>query len=363
MPEKPRILVCPLDWGIGHATRCIPIIAGLQELGAEALIGAGGRPLALLKEAFPGLECIEVPGYDIRYPVKGSMAMSMMRQAPAILKAIRAEHRLLNKLIDAHRINAVISDNRFGMWSDRIPGIYITHQLNIMAPKSFPRAGKLLSAMHRKYIRNFTECWVPDAEEEGLAGKLSHGVDLPVPLHYLGPLSRFSPGQEKAEIVYDLAVIISGPEPQRSIFEENILEQLDETQLRSIVLSGKPEMAGQTSKRGNTTVHSHLSTEKMQGVLRSSKLVICRSGYSSIMDLAILDSRAVLIPTPGQTEQEYLAEYHLQKRHCYTIAQKDLRIEKAIAAARNYSGLSLRPDNEALNKNLKRLISISKKQM
>ncbi len=318
--------------------------------------------MSLLREACPLVEFIEVPGYGIRYPEKGSMAMSMFRQTPAILKSIKAEHRLLDALIDKYNIDAVISDNRFGMWSGRVPCIYMTHQLNIMPPNGFSRAGKMLSAFHAKYIRKYTECWVPDVEDEGLAGELSHDARLPVPVHYLGPLSRFSPGGGKRDTKYELLVIVSGPEPQRSIFEKKVLEQLQALPLKGILLSGKPELGKQLIRQGNIAVYPHLGKDEMQEVLQSSQLVICRPGYSSIMDLAVLGSRAVLVPTPGQTEQEYLARYHMDKRHCYAIAQNDLDIEKAIAAARNYSGLSQRPDNEALERNLERLISISKNQ-
>lgn len=151
-------------------------------------------------------------------------------------------------------------------------------------------------------------------------------------------------------------VIISGPEPQRSIFEKKVLIQLRETEYKALVVLGKPELSKGLDQRDNIDVYNHLDSDAMQEGMLSSTLVICRPGYSSIMDLAVLGQRAAFVPTPGQTEQEYLAQYHMDKRHYYSVSQKDFDLSKLLSASRNYTGISIEADNSILLSRIDKLL-------
>jgi len=358
MKDQKKILVAPLDWGIGHATRCVLIIRTLQEFGASVILATSGRSGAFLKREFPDLEQVLIPGYEINYPHNGSMTMRMLRKSPVILSAIRREHRMLEELVDKHKLDAVISDNRFGLWSERIPSIYITHQISIKAPTGWSFTEGLLYMVHRKYIKHYNECWVPDLEEdEGLSGELGHKRQCPVPTFFIGPQSRFDATlPPNADKKYDLMVIISGPEPQRSIFQEMIIEQLKGSNYKALVVLGKPELK-EHNVSGNIEVHSHLDTDNMQDAMRSSGLIICRPGYSSIMDIAILGKQAVFVPTPGQTEQEYLAAYHTYKNNYYSISQGNFDINKCIQSSKGYTGLKVSHEYDALAGRIDMLLS------
>jgi len=359
MNRRKKILIAPLDWGIGHATRCVPLIRLIQEKGAEVIISANGRSASFLQSEFPALQHIQIPAYNIRYPRHSSMAMHMLRKSPAIIKSISKEHRALDVLIDEIGIDAVISDNRFGVWSDKTPSVYITHQVMIKAPAGWSFIEEMLYRIHRNYIKHYDECWIPDSEEDGgLSGKLAHQRTCPVPAYFIGPQSRFKlPPGPLPEKKYDLMAIISGPEPQRSIFEDMLLKQLKGTFHKSLVLLGKPEKDMTPEVSENIEVHAHMSTSKMQQAMLSSSLIICRSGYSGIMDLASLGRQAVLVPTPGQTEQEYLAQYHQQKHHFYRVKQADFNISNIVQASRNYPGLTALPQNDILQERIDMLLS------
>ena len=359
MNRRRNILIAPLDWGIGHATRCVPLINALLKKDVNVIIAGSGRSASFLQAEFPLLEHLHIPGYGIRYSRRGRLVLQMLRQLPAIRRSISREHRILDSLIDDNRIDGIISDNRFGMWSDKVPCIYITHQLKLKAPPGWSFMEGILSGMHRRYIRHYDECWIPDTEEEGgLSGDLAHGNKCPVPSYYRGPQSRFSlSAGASPDKKYDLMVIISGPEPQRSILEEKLLKQLKKSPYRSIILLGKPEENMQAKVSDNIEVHSHMPTWAMQEAMLSSGLIICRSGYSGIMDLSLLGCAAALIPTPGQTEQEYLAAYHQKKQHYYTLAQDKLDISQIMQASGNYTGIRIRHQGDVLNERIDELLS------
>lgn len=358
MQKKRNILVCPLDWGLGHASRCVPIIKQFLKNDFHVIIGANGRSASFLKTEFPELEHLTIPGYDIQYPSGGSMARYMVRQLPALLKSIKREHQLLDILIDKHHIDAVFSDNRFGLWSNKIPCVYMTHQVTIKGPRWLPLAERILSRLHNRFIKHFDECWIPDSEGTAdLSGDLGHKRPAPVPGYFIGPQSRFTPGgQGVTPKMYDLMCVVSGPEPQRSIFEEMIVQQLSDTQYKVLILSGKTELGLQSRAEGNIILHSHMRTEEMQRALLSSGMIICRPGYSSIMDLAVLGLNAAFIPTPGQTEQEYLARYHGQKGNYINVGTPAaLDVKGLIEANTGDTGLRIDADNTVLQERIDHL--------
>lgn len=360
MKDKPNILVCPLDWGIGHATRCVPVIKELLSQNTNVIIGADGRPLAFLKQEFPTLQYIEFPGYKFSYPEKGSMAIKMAKQAPGIIKGIKEEKQFLEEIIQKNNINAVISDNRYGLSTDKIPSIFITHQMRIKVPSYLRLLEPNLYKRNLSYISKFKECWIPDFETEpNLSGDLSHKDPLPTNCYYVDPLSRFINKEvlEKTEYKYDILALLSGPEPQRTILEKKIIKDLKNTKLKSIVICGKPEVDEVQKINNNITLISHLESKKLREVIDESKLIISRPGYSTVMDLVALGKKAIFIPTPGQTEQEYLATFHLKKGHFYKMSQSNFDLQKALDESKDFYGFELKFDSSMLKVRISKLLA------
>jgi uncharacterized protein (TIGR00661 family) len=362
--KKPRILLCPLDWGIGHATRIVPVIRKLQENDVEVVIGADGRAYDFLEQYFPVLEFIRLPGPRVSYPSSGRMAWKMLVQAPKILAGIRKEHRLLQQIIREHRIDAVISDNRFGIWSKEVSSVYITHQVRIKAPKGWGFTEPILSLIHWQFWKNCRECWIPDYPgEPNLSGQLGHPGKLSPKCHYIGPLSRFSSINTKNEDVMeddgpDLLVLLSGPEPQRSIFEDIVLRELQHyPDKKTVILRGLPGKQESTSPHANVTMYSHLPDARLVQLIHSAKTIICRPGYSTLMDLACLGKGAVLVPTPGQTEQEYLAKYHAKGGAFARIEQKEFTLNRALALSNHLnSSNEIEANYYLLEERIRRLV-------
>ena len=331
IPEhKPRILIAPLDWGLGHATRCIPVISFLVQQNCIVFVAAEGRAKTLLQKEFPDVQFIGLKGYRIQYSrYKFWMPAKLLLQLPKLIYRIYAENRWLKKSVKALRINAVISDNRMGLFHKRIPCVYITHQLTIKTGVRFTES--IAQKIHYHFINKFNACWVPDAKGAlNLAGALSHPAILPkVPVIYLGPLSRFE--KKKVESKYDLCIILSGPEPQRTVFEKIILKDLHKVEGKVCLVRGLPGET-RTLQLNNSSIEikNHLPADELNYIILQSKIIISRCGYSTVMDLVKLQKKAVLIPTPGQTEQEYLAKYLHAQQLFYCINQHDFSLQEAI---------------------------------
>ncbi len=352
MLSQKRILVCPLDWGLGHATRCIPIVRLLLNKNAVVIIAADGRSLALLKLEFPKLEFITLKGYDISYPTMGSMILKMFFSIPKILFGIWNEHEKLKKIIQKNKIDIVISDNRFGLWNKNIKSIFITHQLFIKSPL----AEKLLHRINLFFINKFDECWVPDvAGAINLSADLSHSYQLPNNTFFVGFLSRFNLDVNKINSKYDILALISGPEPQRSIFEKLLVAQIHKSNLKALIVCGKTDIEQCIEQIGNITIVAYLQSQELERSFLESNLVIARSGYSTIMDLAILNKKAIFIPTPGQTEQEYLAIELMQKNIAFSQTQASFNLMVALEIAKKYTGFSGFENNTELKNRVNKL--------
>lgn len=320
MSQKPRILVCPLDWGLGHAVRCVPVIRELIDAGAEPVIAAEAGPLHLLRQEFPNLAWIKFPGVPVRYPAHGRfMPLYMALQTPAQLLGIAKEKRFIKKVVKNLDIQGIISDNRYGAYSDLVPSVFITHQLNIQT--GFGPTDFLAKKLNRHFTSSFSEIWVPDFEgDQNLSGLLAHGAEPPENTTFIGPLSRFTELPEKTKI-YDAALILSGPEPQRTHLETLFLDQVKEFPNLNFLLirgiQGNPR-----SIPAHVDMVELAGAEEIQHAYALSKKIICRSGYTSIMELFSLGLPAHLLPTPGQTEQEYLARY-LSEKGIFTYSTQD----------------------------------------
>lgn len=357
-PTRPLVIVAPLNWGLGHATRCVPIIRGLLERNCDVHIIAEGGGAKFLQLEFPDLEQSEFPGYEITYPDKGQgMMMKMVKSVPGILRGIRKEHECLEQLAEKLHPDAIISDNRFGLWHHRISTIFITHQVNIKAPFG----ETLLGMMNHKYIRKFNSCWIPDEEADGgLCGELGHRFRPSFHVEYIGTLSRFCTNRSKVFKDTDLFIILSGPEPQRSLLENILLEKIRSLESRIgkwIMIQGLPgEKRIRQENLGE--IHTHMNDEALQDHVRRSKLIVTRSGYSTIMDLDRIGAKAAFIPTPGQTEQEYLAERMMERGVALCMKQGKIDLQYAIESAENYSGFPGRGPSHTLSKRLDELVHL-----
>ncbi|WP_298136631.1 glycosyltransferase [Flavobacterium sp.] len=299
-----NILVAPLNWGLGHATRCIPIIRELEKNGFTPIIASDGIALALLKKEFPHLTSLELPSYNIEYAKKGeNFKWKLIKNSPKTINAILSEKQLVKKWIKEHDLKGIISDNRLGVHSKKVPSVFITHQLTVLSGKTTWISSKL----HQFFINKFDECWVPDVNEiPNLTGKLGHLKNSNLNIRYIGVLSRLE--KKVLEIKYDIMILLSGPEPQRSILEEKIIEEIQNAEETIVFIKGKVEKEQIKEQKGNVTFYNFMQSEELEKTFNESEMVLCRSGYTTVMDLCQLQKKAFFIPTPGQFEQEYLAK-------------------------------------------------------
>ncbi|UOB16340.1 glycosyltransferase [Abyssalbus ytuae] len=335
MVFKKRILVAPLNWGLGHATRCIPVINALIDNNFTPVIASDGVALSLLQKEFPELESIELPSYKIEYAREGkNFKLKMIWDSPKIIKAISKEKKKLKQIIKDYKIDGIISDNRLGIRSKKVPCVFITHQLNVLTGNTTWFSSKV----HQSIIKKFDECWVPDIKEKpNLTGKLGHLKKSTLTIKYLGPLSRLN----KLELVkkYDLMIIISGPEPQRTMLEENLLEEIKKYEGKVLFVRGKIEAEQITEECDNAVIYNYMNSRQLETAFNESEYVLSRSGYTTVMDLAKLEKKAFFIPTPGQYEQEYLAE-RLDKQGLVPYSTQEKFKIKKLKKINDYKGLN-----------------------
>jgi len=305
MSTSKNILVAPLNWGIGHACRCVPVINELLNRGHNVMIASDGESLIYLKKEFPLLKHIELPSYSIEYPTEGRhFKLKLLKDSPKIWSALRKEHQLLKVIVKKHELDLVISDNRLGLFSNSVKTAFITHQLHVLSGSTT----WLSTHLHNHFIKKFDECWIPDYNDSLLSGRLSAFSDSSVNHKFIGPLSRFKKTLHPHK-KYDLLILLSGPEPQRSILEKKLLLDLKNYKNKVLFVAGKMEETQVVRKTGKLTYYNFLTQNGLQKAFDRSNIVLCRSGYSTIMDLNKLEKKAFFIPTPGQFEQEYLASY------------------------------------------------------
>ena len=323
---KKNILVAPLNWGLGHSTRCIPIIRALIDNNFNPILASDGIALELLKKEFPDLQTLELPSYQIEYAKNGkNFKWKMIKNSPKMIKAILAEKKIVKNWVNEYKLSGVISDNRLGVRSKKIPSVFITHQLNVLTGNT----SWLTTILHQNIIEKFNECWVPDFEfKPNLTGKLGHLKKTNLNLKYIGPLSRIK--KIDLPIKYDLMILLSGPEPQRTMLEEKLSKDVKNFKGKTIFIKGVVEKEQTIEQFGDVTFVNFMNSQEIEIAFNESELVLCRSGYTTIMDLAKLGKKAFFIPTPGQFEQEYLAK-KLKRNGLYPYAnQDDFRIENLL---------------------------------
>jgi uncharacterized protein (TIGR00661 family) len=355
--RKPRILVAPLDWGLGHTTRSIPVIKELIANNAEVIIAVEGPHKVLLSREFPEATFIHLDGYRINYAkTKAGLFRKIFFQIPKILKAIHTENEWLQKVIQDQRIDAVIADNRFGLHHKGVPCIFITHQLLIKSPFG-TWSEKILQKWNYRNINKFSACWIPDHEAaENLAGSLSHPDKKPsIPFRYIGILSRFEK-KEIEEKKNHLLFILSGPEPQRTIFENKIINEISHYNGTAVIVRGLPGSSSIIPSTGMIQFYNHLPASELNKEIAMAQYIISRSGYTTVMDLVTLKKKSILVPTPGQTEQEYLARYLMQKNIAVTMNQKTFSLTAALHKAAEFKYMFIEADDKKLKSAVKEFV-------
>ncbi len=368
------VMVCPLNWGLGHAARCVPVISTFQRFGHAVVVAGDGPVLHYLKGVFGStVQYYCLPDIHVSYPLRGSFALKMLWQLPRVVYSIWKEHILVQRLIDTTGASLLVSDNRYGLFSGKTKTIFITHQLFIKAPQGFHWLEPLLFHCSQWFIRRFHSCWVPDFyDAENLSGDLSHMRTLPR-VRFVGPLSRFyaidvtkeqNPLPDGFPEKFVL-VILSGPEPQRSMLEKTLQRQfcaLDDPVVFvrgvSSNISDSPFHLNVLDEHSNDHMvpkanarhigFDHLPKEQLAYLIRRCTIVVCRPGYSTIMDLAVFGKKALVIPTPGQTEQEYLGRRMHEKGWVLSVEQDHVSVSKHLREACERKGIPRFPESTDL---------------
>ena len=361
--KKHLALIAPLDWGLGHTTRCIPIIAELTKNNFEIVIACNSIQKSVLGPEFPDALFINLEGYNLKYGSSRFLTITkLFLQLPKILISIKQENLQLKRILTQFSPNIIISDNRYGVFSSSIPSIFITHQLDILTGTGVLN-NRIARFVTHKLIGRFSECWVPDFDTGfKFAGRLSRApASVPFRVRYIGALSRFHTCGTTTLEEYIL-VVLSGPEPQRSRLEEILLRQLAATAVSVILVRGVPPDRPVPVTGSNITMINFSSGKALNALICGAKYVVSRSGYTSIMDLLKLRKKTILIPTPGQAEQEYLARYLSQQNIAVACNQASLDIEQCINAA---ADIKLPPQSDmnfyktAISDSIKRLVGVT----
>jgi len=330
--QHKKILVAPLNWGLGHATRCIPIIEALIRYDFIPILAGDGASLELLRREFPELTYYKLPSTKVYYSENGSLLKyKLLLQTPKLLRAVYMEHKRVEEIHKLEGLSGIISDNRFGVRFDTIPSIYITHQIQVLSGGT----SALTSRFHQQIMSKFSECWIPDFESNNLAGELSKRGKESLSLKYIGPLSRFS--CQKRKKVWDIVAVMSGPEPQRGMLERKIIEEIRPYPGKILIIQGIIENQQKSHTEGHITTVNFMLHKELEVAIEQGGLILSRSGYSSIMDLHALGAKAFFIPTPGQFEQLHLAEHLKEKGYANFSDQASFALDK-LGDIKNYEG-------------------------
>ncbi|MEM9050657.1 MAG: glycosyltransferase [Bacteroidota bacterium] len=320
-----KVLFAVLNWGLGHATRSVPVIKSILNYGAELELATTGIAAAFLKNEFPNLIVHHLEDKEVIYSSKGAKTALFKRAFQQ--EAINiSQQREIRRLCAENDITHIVSDNVYGAYDPNLKNALITHQLSLKTPFGSGMVNRRLA----NWINKFSEVWIPDDPEFKLAGRLAQNPRVNVPRHHLGILSRIPEPKSASVSKYKIGVLLGGPEPQRSILEERVLDALNDVEGKKVIFRGSKDSQ---LERTDWKIYNFGTAEEMGEIIQACELVISRSGYSSVMDLMGRAKSILLVPTPGQTEQEYLAEHLTRFPNVLRCNQENLDssiIEKAL---------------------------------
>lgn len=331
LPAETRkvILICPLDWGLGHMTRDLPLIKAFRNDGHRVIVAASARLIQWLKKEYPEVETTVFPGLEIKYGSKAFLVVKLIFQLPRLWLWYKKEKRITAGLVKKYRPQLIISDNRYGVRHPSVLSVIITHQLMVKLPKPIKWMEYPVHLVIKKLLQKFNQCWVPDFKKENsLAGDLVHKYPYPKNVTFIGPLSRFDdPDLTINESIKtdkgNILAIISGPEPHRTHLEHKLNFLFRHFAGKVCLIRGTNfNNDFLVKKTPNIEIYNYLPTSELFQKIMAYETILCRSGYSTIMDMYVLNKNMVMVPTPGQTEQEYLAKYHDKKNHLRLILNR-----------------------------------------
>lgn len=336
-----RVLFAVHDWGLGHATRCLVLIRGLLAAGHTVTIISYGRALRLLRQELAE-HCEFIELRDIPKPLSRRAAafyVKMSLSMPQVFLTFRRERREVERLCATGRFDRVISDSRFGVCHHDVPSYYLFHSLRQIIPGRPRRLERMVELSQQRLLANGQKILIPDEAVNGLAGDLCHNVDPSWNgrTEYIGILSSVERTEQQPDIDYFISV--SGAEPQRTIFENMVLSQVQQLSGRVVVALGRPDADPSAEQNDRIAVYSYLNRVQQQQFMNRARLVITRSGYTTLMELAELGKPALLVPTVGQSEQEYLARHHEERGHLHYVLQHKLDLARDVEVAATYTGL------------------------
>lgn len=274
--------------------------------------------------------------------------LTLLRQIPYIRRRINQEHAWLLQEAKAQKFDGIISDNRYGLYHPRIPSVIMTHQLQLHTPGG-AIAEALARKLHYKYLGKFDSIWVPDiAGTPNLSGKLGHPDTLPGNVQYICLLSHLKKGDKTQNTGKYILILLSGPEPQRSILSALLWQQAKELKEEIVFIEGSNTAVQPEDIPGHIHYYKQVDSALLQSLLTDAAMVICRSGYSTLMDLAALGKKAILIPTPGQTEQEYLGTYLHRQGVFFCTKQKGFSLQQSLKQAAGFPFIQLEI-NDSMN--------------
>jgi uncharacterized protein (TIGR00661 family) len=314
-----RILIAPLDWGLGHTARCIPLILKHIHQGDEIVFAGTKQQHDFIKQHQINVRHVNLFGYSIHYSSYLPQWLKIALQVPKILISIKKEKKWLDDFLNKEHFDLIISDNRYGLFSDKSKSVILSHQL---APES-PILNSFIQKKIAALINKFDECWIPDDDKNNYSGKLSYNKHVKISTKKIGIISRLKPIKEEGEKVFDVLILLSGIEPQRSILEKKLVNELKNNKLKICLVRGT---TNEVFLEDKITIYNKVNSDEINELIHQSKVIICRSGYTSIMELLPLKKKIILIPTPGQTEQEYLAKHIHKKFDIEYLEQKNIHL-------------------------------------
>lgn len=338
-----KVLFAVAAWGLGHATRDLVLIRELLDAGHEVTILSTERALQLLRGEL-GTRCGYLDLPDIPKPL-GRKALyfyiKMSFSMPIVFWTFWREHQFVRHLNRNRHFDRIVSDTRYGIFLREIPSYYIVHSLRQIVPGRPWHLERMVELVQRGLLAGARKILIPDQRENGLAGDLCHNLTCfdGRELEYMGILSSVQ--RRRADPDIDYFITVSGAEPQRSIFERLVLEQLHDLKGEVVVALGKPDVPRSVASDGRVEVHSFMDRKQQEEMMNRARLVVSRSGYTTMMELAELGKQALLIPTVGQSEQEYLGAYHEKLGTMHTVTQPHLSLARDVEVANAYSGIPL----------------------
>jgi len=347
--DNPRktVLIAPLNWGLGHANRLLPVIAALRDDDCRVMVAATSPALEVIQQEFPELEIRPIKSSAIRYTRNRWLMPKLFVQAPVLLRDLLYERRWIKRYVQNEKPDLIISDNRFGLYHKDVFSCYMTHQVKVIMPAYLKPFQPLVRWIHRKIIASYDVCLIPDGEQNGLSGKLAHQPKGFSFKHvYIGPVSGFlSLSPVPAEHIPDVLLVVSGPEPQRHMLVEKFADLFRNDSRELWIVAGQPHKK-YDNRDNNIRIISHMRRAELKYLMMHVPVLILRSGYTSLMDLHAIKRKAILIPTPGQTEQEYLGWY-FEQRYAFTVFQQKAKMTVSDYSKRHCGSL-LHDDSQSI---------------